>query len=184
MTQETPEPVGEADGQARAAEPAAALFVGLVAIVLLSMIGMQTKFAPDAASPVLQPAFLPGLSLGLCALFGLWAWASSGGRRLSAMAGPAGAELLVLLRAGEFLAWFLAYVSIMPLAGYLASTLLFCCVLVWRLGYRTRRAVLFAALFAFMVVLFFKAFLRVKIPGGAVYEYLPAAARNFMIVNF
>ena len=33
-------------------------------------------------------------------------------------------------------------------------------------------------------VLVFKSMLSVKIPGGEIYEYLPAALRNFMILNF
>ena len=34
------------------------------------------------------------------------------------------------------------------------------------------------------IVLVFKAALSVKIPGGAIYEYLPDTLRNFLIVNF
>jgi len=34
------------------------------------------------------------------------------------------------------------------------------------------------------IVLIFKTFLEVKIPGGAIYEFLPNTLRSFMILNF
>ena len=41
-----------------------------------------------------------------------------------------------------------------------------------------------AGVFAVLVVLIFKSFLQVKIPGAAIYEYLPGALRSFFILNF
>ena len=41
-----------------------------------------------------------------------------------------------------------------------------------------------AAVMGFGIVLLFKTGLSAKIPGAAVYEYLPGALRNFMIANF
>jgi hypothetical protein len=41
-----------------------------------------------------------------------------------------------------------------------------------------------AVLVALAVVVVFKSFLSVKIPGGAIYEYLPDALRSFFILNF
>ena len=41
-----------------------------------------------------------------------------------------------------------------------------------------------AVLFSVVVVVLFKSLLQVKIPGGAVYNLLPDAARNFMTLYF
>lgn len=88
------------------------------------------------------------------------------------------------LLALEYLAWFMAYVYITPIVGYLAATLVFLVLLTLRVGYRDRRMMIAAVVVAFVIVLVFKSFLGVKIPGGAVYEYLPDALRSFMIINF
>jgi hypothetical protein len=54
----------------------------------------------------------------------------------------------------------------------------------WRLGYRSGRWLVGAGAFGAAVVVLFKAFLSVKIPGGAVYDLLPEAIRTFFYVNF
>ena len=69
-----------------------------------------------------------------------------------------------------------------PLVGYLPTTILFCVGLTLRLGYRAPRVLAAAALTGTATVVVFKALLSVRIPGAAAYEYLPAALRNFMIL--
>ena len=76
----------------------------------------------------------------------------------------------------------MAYVFVVPVAGYLPVTLAFCAALTWRIGYRDWRIIVAAMATGAATVILFKAFLSVRIPGGAVYEYLPAALRNFMIL--
>ena len=88
------------------------------------------------------------------------------------------------LRAFEYFGWFMLYVYATPFIGYLAATVLFMVALTWRAGYRDRRLTLAAVAAAFAIVLIFKSFLGVKIPGGAVYEFLPDSVRSFMIINF
>jgi hypothetical protein len=82
----------------------------------------------------------------------------------------------------EYAGWFLAYVWLVPLVGYLPVSLAFALALTWRMGYRSARMLWIAALFALVVVLVFKGFLQVKIPGAALYEYLPGALRTFAIL--
>ena len=72
----------------------------------------------------------------------------------------------------------------MPLVGYLPVTLVFVPLLSWRMGYRDRRMLGLAVLFALAVVLVFKGFLAVRIPGGAAYEYLPDGVRSLFIQYF
>ena len=88
------------------------------------------------------------------------------------------------LRALEYLAWFMLYVYLTPIIGYLAATVLFLVALTLRVGYRDRRMTIIAVAVGFAIVLIFKSFLGVKIPGGAVYESLPDSLRSFMIINF
>jgi len=82
----------------------------------------------------------------------------------------------------EFVGWFLAYVWLVPLLGYLPVTLVFALLLTRRMGYRSPRMMGTALVFGLAVVLLFKAFLQVKIPGAALYEFLPGALRNFFIL--
>ena len=82
----------------------------------------------------------------------------------------------------EFIAWFLAYVWLVPLIGYLPVTLVFVALLTRRMGYRSRKMLWISLAFGLAVVLLFKGFLQVKIPGAALYEYLPGALRSFFIL--
>lgn len=86
------------------------------------------------------------------------------------------------LRVLEFVGWFLAYVWLVPLIGYLPVTLAFSAALTWRMGYRTRRMLWISLAFGLAVVILFKGVLQVKIPGAALYEVLPGALRNFFIL--
>lgn len=84
----------------------------------------------------------------------------------------------------EYIAYFFTYVFIVPRLGYLPTTILFCCFLVIRSGFRRRRDVATAAAFGIVVVVLFKSLLQAKIPGGTAYHYLPDALRNIMLVYF
>jgi len=84
-------------------------------------------------------------------------------------------EVLTWLRVLEFVGWFLAHVWLVPLVGYLPVTLAFTAALTWRMGYRSRAMMWIALAFGLAVVIVFKAFLQVKIPGAALYEVLPGA---------
>lgn len=91
-------------------------------------------------------------------------------------------EALRWLQVCEYAVWFLAYVWLVPLLGYLPVTLLFAAALTWRMGYRSRRMIGIAVLFGLATVLLFKTILQVKIPGAVVYEVFPAQIRNFLIL--
>lgn len=93
-------------------------------------------------------------------------------------------EIGFWLRSVEFAGWFMAYVFLVPWLGYLPGTALFAVVLTLRLGYRAARLLLAAAGFGVIVVVVFKSFLQVKVPGGAMYEMLPTAMRSFMLTYF
>lgn len=151
------------------------------ALLLLVQIPTQTTWI-RRASLFAQPAFWPAVSIIGMTLFGaaeLWFCLRRNGgaqRRQIVL------EALDWLRALEYVLWFLAYVWLVPLLGYLPTTLVFCTTLAFRLGYRTAQSLAMAALVGAATVVVFKAFLNVRIPGGAVYEYLPHAMRNFMIL--
>lgn len=93
-------------------------------------------------------------------------------------------EISFWLRSIEFAVWFMVYVFVVPQLGYLFGTILFAVVLTLRLGYRSPKMLLSAAGFGVAVVVIFKAFLQVKVPGGAIYEFLPTALRSFMLTYF
>ena len=155
-----------------------ALFV-LLSVLLLSQMGSETKFSAKG-NLVAQPRFWPAVGIIMMVVFGALHLILSWKDRV----GGAGAEISIWLRAFEYLIWFMIYVAAVPIIGYLAATILFTVLLALRQGYRGTRQLIAAALLGFAIVLVFKTGLSVKIPGGAIYEYLPGAMRNFMIVNF
>ncbi|WP_353475002.1 tripartite tricarboxylate transporter TctB family protein [Salipiger sp. H15] len=158
----------------------AAAFFGL-SLLLLLLLPWQTEWLPRT-KPFVQPRFWPAVAILTMLVF-------SGGHLLRALAArPAGGlrqELLGWLRPLEFALWFLAYVQLVPWAGYLLSTLGFTSALGWRLGYRSARWMGIALLFALCVVLVFRSLLGVNIPSGAIYELLPPGGfRSFLMTRF
>lgn len=152
----------------------------VLALLLLALLPVETTWAARTKL-YQQPAFWPGVAILSMVLF-------AAGHLLGALVSTRRpgwqAELWAWLRSLEFAAWFLAYVWLVPQAGYLPSTVAFCCALAFRMGYRSWRWMGIAALFALTVVVVFKSFLQVKIPAGAVYDHLPDQVRTFVMINF
>ena len=189
----------------------ALLFVAL-SLFLVSQLGEEAKFS-SKGKLFAQPAFWPGVGVIGMAFFGclnliatiVQARRGKYGSPQLAKSQPAeslenpgeqqsdsnvsvfGSELkegASWLLAFEYFAWFMLYVYATPVIGYLAATVLFLVALTFRVGYRDRRMTIAAVATGFAIVLIFKSFLGVKIPGGAVYESLPDTLRSFMIINF
>lgn len=157
-----------------------AVLIVLASVYLLTQLSAETKFS-SGKQLFSQPRFWPGVAVFGMLFFGV-------GHLLTVIrakqeVGTLG-ELLVWLRALEYLAWFMIYVVVVPYVAYLPATVAFTCLLALRQGYQTKRQLLTAALLGLCVVLVFKTGLSVKIPGGALYDFLPDSIRNFMIVNF
>lgn len=133
----------------------------------------------DNAKTVAQPAFWPTVAVvGMTLFAGLHLVGSLVSPRIPGRL----KEGAFWLRSGEYVVYFLIYVWSVPIIGYLLSTIVFAVFLTIRLGYRSKQALGFAALFGFAVVLVFRAGLQVKIPPGQIYEYLPDAIRTFAMV--
>ena len=184
------------DGREPKQAPAGAFLFALAfflfALFLLSQVTSETKFSGVAklyekgrlfakGKLFAEPAFWPLVGVLGMAVFGAFHALSTWRRRA-----PGGelAEGAFWLRALEYFLWFMIYVQLAPLIGYLLATLIFTAALALRAGYRRRRTIALASLAGLAIVLIFKTLLSVKTPGGAIYEYLPGALRTFMIVNF
>ena len=83
----------------------------------------------------------------------------------------------------EYAIYFLVYVWLVPLIGYLPATLLVFPLLVLRAGYRERKYLAFSWIVGIAVVVLFKSILQVKIPGGEFYSVFPEAVRNFLVLR-
>ncbi|TNJ47711.1 tripartite tricarboxylate transporter TctB family protein [Phaeobacter sp. B1627] len=146
--------------------------------VLLALIGQQTTWVKQTAlfaQPRFWPAVAVGGMVGLSALH-LWRlpFRRVGRNDLR--------EVLRWAQALEYAVWFMAYVLLVPLIGYLPVTLVFVSALAWRMGYRSRRMMAICVIFALATVVLFKALLEVRIPGAFLYEFLPDAWRSFAIL--
>ena len=178
----------------------ALLFFGL-SVVLLALIGEQTKWV--ARSKIYtQPGFWPAIALGGMVLFTglhlrLQIRARAEQRRqqmpnlplqsaslASAFTPDERREGFNWLHPFEYAAYFMIYVNAVPIIGFLISSMTFAPLLLYRFGYRKRFHLWIGVMFAIATVVMFKGFLSVKIPGALIYEILPGALRNFFILNF
>jgi hypothetical protein len=152
------------------------------ALFLLSRLGSETTWL-KGTSLGSQPRFWPAVSIFGMVFFGL-IYLIGSLRHHAKQRENVGGEIFFWLRSLEFTVWFMAYVFITPVIGYLFSSILFCILLAARVGYRSIGSLLVSAGLSVAIVLLFKTFLQVRIPGGTFYEYLPDGIRNFMIMYF
>lgn len=157
----------------------AILFVA-ISVFLVSQLGSQTRWI-ERTKLFSQPAFWPTVSLVSMTCFAILHWIGS---ICSPRIEGRLAEIGFWLRSIEYALWFLAYVTIVPFLGYLFSTIIFAIILAIRAGYRSKRTIAAAAITGIVVVVVFKSFLQVRIPGGQIYELLPGTMRGFMLTYF
>jgi hypothetical protein len=151
-----------------------------LSLILLSQIANQTDYRAGGKL-FTQPRFWPAVSLTGMALFSALHLLGS---LLSERIEGRWREVGTWVASVEFALWFVLYAAIVPYAGYLPATLVFAVLLVLRMGYRSRKALLWAGISALVIVLLFKTFLKVKLPGGQIYEALPDGVRQFMLTYF
>lgn len=152
----------------------------ILSLFLLSQLGTQAPWK-SGGKIFSQPAFWPTLSVALMAFFAALHLLSSA---LSPRIEGRWAEVWQWVRSVEYAGWFMAYVFVVLTLGYLGTTILFAILLSLRAGYRRGRVLAGMAGMAVVIVVVFKSFLQVKIPGGAVYEALPSGLRAFMLTYF
>ena len=155
-----------------------AVFFFLVAVVLLSQIGTETTWVKGTKF-FSQPRFWPAVSLiGMTAFSLIYVVGSF----LSGRDKEDLIEVILWAKSLEYALWFMAYVVIVPIIGYFFCTLIFVYALSFRAGYREKTIYVMAGVVGVVIVVVFKGFLSVKIPGAQLYEYFPDAIRNFMIL--
>jgi len=149
-------------------------------VFLLSQLSSQAPWKSDAKI-FSQPAFWPTVSVILMTFFAAINLLSS---LLSARIDGRWVEVWQWIKSAEYAGWFMAYVYLVPVLGYLPITIIFALLLGYRAGYRSAKVFARLVLAAIVIVLVFKTFLQVRIPGAAIYEYLPTAIRSFMLTYF
>ena len=155
-----------------------ASFFLLATLLLLAQIGTETSWVKGTKF-FAQPRFWPAVGLiGMTVFASLYFLRSVLSKRVA----NEFEEVVLWLKSLEYTLWFMAYVVIVPTLGYLISTLVFVYALSIRTGYRERSILLMSGVTAVAIVVIFKGFLSVKIPGGQLYEIFPGAIRNFMIL--
>jgi hypothetical protein len=152
----------------------------LVAIVLALLWSAETRWI-DGQPWSRQPGLWPLIAVIGMLVFGTGELIACLIRNLRRGGGNVGAELGLWLKAAEYVVWFMVYVLVTPWLGYLPTTMIFTTALAFRLGYRGRILWL-SPLLGLAIVVAFKSFLAVRIPGGAVYDLLPQALRNFLVI--
>ena len=164
----------------RGAEIVFAVMSFAIAILLAFQWQDQTRWF-DGQALGRQPGLWPLIAIIGMLVFGLGELIACFLRNRQAKRDDVWPEVLHWAKAGEYLLWFLGYVYLVPWMGYLPASVLFCTALAFRLGYRGK-TLLIAALMAVLIVVVFKGFLSVRIPGGEFYELFPRAIRNFLVL--
>lgn len=149
----------------------------LLSLFLVSQLDTQAPWNPRAKT-FSQPAFWPTVAVWAMVVF-------AGFHLLSSFLSPRlegrWQEIRAWAHSVEYAGWFMVYVFLVPWLGYLPMTVLFAILLGVRAGYRSATTLMALALLGVAIVVIFKGFLQVKIPGAAVYEYLPTALRSFFL---
>lgn len=148
--------------------------------VLLTQITGQTTWREGSAL-FAQPRFWPAVSLGGMAVFAAFHLLGSA---LSDRIPGRWREVWLWITSFEYAGWFILYAVAVPYAGYLPATVVFAVALALRAGYRRIATLSAAALSAVMIVVLFKALLRVNLPSGRSYEALPDGLRQIMLTYF
>ena len=90
-------------------------------------------------------------------------------------------EMSQWLRALEYIGYFIIYTLVVPLFGYLLSTLAMGGFLTWRVGYRSWRWTAIALITSFVIVLLFRSFLQIKTPVNIwLYNQMPDTISVFL----
>ena len=152
----------------------------ILSLWLLSQLSSQTTWK-NGAKLAAQASFWPTVSVvGMVFFAAMHALGSCLSERIPGR----WTEVGLWFRSLEYAVWFMAYVFAVPVIGYLLATLLICLFLALRCGYRTRGMLGASLIGGLLVVLIFKAALQVSVPGGKIYEFLPATLRAFMLTYF
>ncbi|SLN10700.1 tripartite tricarboxylate transporter TctB family protein [Pseudooctadecabacter jejudonensis] len=145
-------------------------------VTRLGRIVKQSWVAPLLCLIILVPAALWNLRAS---------WKETTWRKRFLLPTSAYFELTKYVAALEYVAYFIGYTLIVPILGYLVSTLILGTYLTWRLGYRSPRWIMTGFLSSVAVVLAFRTFLQIKTPLNIwLYDQLPDATRAFMLTYF
>ncbi|WP_420860618.1 tripartite tricarboxylate transporter TctB family protein [Algirhabdus cladophorae] len=145
-------------------------------VTRLGRILKQSWVAPLLCLLVFVPAALWNLRAS---------WKETAWRKRFLLPTSAYFELTKYAAALEYVVYFIGYTLIVPILGYLVSTLILGTYLTWRLGYRSRSWLLTGFVTSFAVVIAFRTFLQIKTPISIwLYDQLPAATRAFMLTYF
>ena len=169
--------------QYHAGDLAFAIILVVISGFLMLSIPEETKWFNGLAL-LKQPRFWPSMAIaGL--LFFSCAYAIAVWRRVKreqAAVREEFDEMLEWLRPLEYVGYFLAYVFLVPVLGYLFATVTFFVLMNLRVGYRSKKMYAIAVFIAVLVVVIFKSTLQVKIAAGMWYEMLPRELANFFIL--
>jgi len=152
----------------------------ILSLFLVSQLDSQAPWKPNGKT-FSQPAFWPTVAVYAMSFFAAFHLLSS---FLSERLEGRWSEVWSWVKSVEYAGWFMAYVSLVPMLGYLPMTMVFAVLLGLRAGYRSVKVLGFLLILAIVIVVVFKGFLQVKIPGAAIYEYLPTALRSFFLTYF
>lgn len=149
-------------------------------VFLLSQLWGQTTWR--TGNPLFaQPRFWPGVSLAGMAVFSAFHLLGS---LMSERIEGRWTEVWLWIASLEYAGWFIGYALLVPITGYLPTTLVFAVALALRAGYRSRLALLSAVGAALTIVVLFKTLLQVRLPSGQIYQYLPDGIRQVFLTYF
>jgi len=94
-------------------------------------------------------------------------------------------ELEQWVRAVEFVGWSIAYALLIPILGFLVSSVVFGVLLPWRMGYRSVKWQCICLLISVGIVLIFRTGLHIETSVNIwLYKFLPTPLQGFLLTWF
>lgn len=150
----------------------------IFSLFMLSQLWDQTTWR--GSNPLFaQPRFWPGVSLAGMSIFAAFHLLSSA---LSERIEGRWSEVWLWICSLEYAGWFIVYALVVPITGYMPTTIVFALALALRVGYRSGKVLIAAAGAAITIVVLFKSLLQVRLPSGEIYQYLPDGIRQFFLI--
>jgi hypothetical protein len=180
------EPASESDGANRLESTALTVIFAGISGTLLLLLGAATKSGSASADWWTRPAFAPSVALSVLVaanLLTLWRELSDLRARPPSVQERAEAWdcFTGWLRPVEFLAYYAAYVWAIQHVGYFVGSLAFVSWLLYRVGLRQGRWLLWGALFCVALIGVFRMGLGVWMPAPAAYDLFPDAVRTALM---
>jgi len=160
-------------------------FLLVSGLILLTLIPVATKPAPNGQGWWTEPKLMPAISLVLWVIPAIYLTLNYFAKLRSGAIEKTdqtvlNQELFQWLKPLEFFVYYVIYIVLLGWVGYFLSSLIFVLGLSWRVGLRGRRWRIIALVTSLALILIFRWGLRVWIDSPLLFDLFPREIRLFL----